>query len=978
MGQRGVRGRWTTWLVLALAAMAASCVVVPSAGAVVVPVSKHQDAGVAPVRGVSSAALRASLGATGFRIGKSSGAAGLSTNGNLDYNGGSVLHGVSPYLIFWDPAGQISSADKALFARYFADAAHDSGSSTNVFAVDRQFTDSTGFANYSQAWSSSHAITDTDPYPSAASQCTENSGFTETACLFDSQLQDEVQHLITADGLPSGFTGSAPIYFVVTPPTVNSCFGDDSTCADNFFCAYHSQSSSNTFLYADIPTLLAENDPKGCQVDGHSNIQSPNGNPLVDVAIKYMSHEDNETITDPVPPNGWVDNATGQEDGDNCNFTGPFDPGADDNPNAFLPTLGGSAGAGTLYDQLMNGNKYYTQSEWSNGDVNCEMQPTASALTPVFSAPTVVSMGSPVSLNPSGSSAAGTFSSTTWDFGDGSSHFSLGAPATVSHTFTAPGTFQAKLTVVDDFGNLATVSHQITTPLPAFTSSPSTPQSGTSVNFDGTGSSEPSGTISSYSWNFGDGSSLVSGATPSHTFAAPGVYTVALTVTDNTSHTATITHTVTVHGLPSAAFSVTTVNPVAGSPVSFDGSASSESEGTIASYSWDFGDGSALASGATPSHIYAAAGTYTVKLKVTDGFGNTSATTSHSVAVASVPAAVISVQTPHPGAGDVVSFSGASSTDTGSTITGYAWNFGDGATSTLQNPTHAYTTPGVYTVSLTITDVTLNTSTTTQSVTIHGLPTAAFSVTTARPTAGSPVSFNGSASSEPFGPIASYQWNFGDGSSGSGATPSHSYAQAGTYTAKLTVTDASSNTASTTRTVVVVSTPTAVIATSGSTFATGVAVALSGAGSTDVGSSLSSYTWAFGDGAGGSGPAISHVYSRAGTYGVRLTVVDASGATSAITKTIVVTNARITHVAVKKSKTVERLTVTASGPGSVRLGKKRFSVTKPGSITIKVRLSAAQRRKLAAGKTVKLSLKLSFVPKAGTKSSSTVRIKIKG
>ena len=160
---------------------------------------------------------------------------------------------------------------------------------------------------------------------------------------------------------------------------------------------------------------------------------------------------------------------------------------------------------------------------------------------------------------------------------------------------------------------------------------------------------------------------------------------------------------------------------------------------------------------------------------------------------------------------------------------------------------------------------------------------------------------------------------------------------------------------------------------------TGVPLALSGAGSTDAGSALSSFSWTFGDGSGGSGSAVSHVYSRAGTYSVGLTVVDASGATSTTTTTIVVANARITHVGVKKSKTVEKLTVTASGPGTVQLGKKKFSVSKPGSIlTIKVKLSSAQRRRLAAGKSVKLSLKLTFVPTAGTRSSSTVRIKIKG
>src|SRR5262249_30808758 len=149
------------------------------------------------------------------------------------------------------------------------------------YGVNRQFTDTTGFADYSQTWASDHAITDTHSYPVSSSQCTENSGFTETVCLFDSQIQAEVARVVAADGLPTGLAGSAPIYFVVTPPTVNSCF-NNSECADNVFCAYHSDFSSNSqeVLYADIPTILAQNDPKSCQVDGHTPVQAPNGNQI--------------------------------------------------------------------------------------------------------------------------------------------------------------------------------------------------------------------------------------------------------------------------------------------------------------------------------------------------------------------------------------------------------------------------------------------------------------------------------------------------------------------------------------------------------------------------------------------------------------------------------------------------------------------------------------------------------------------------
>jgi PKD repeat protein len=478
------------------------------------------------------------------RRGAASVLAGASTTGDLNYNGGPVLHGSAPYLVFWDPNSLISASEKSLLERYFADAAADSGRSSNVFGVDRQYTDSSGFANYTQAWASGHAITDTQPYPSSG-QCTENGGYSEVACLYDSQLQAEVSRLISADGLPSGLTGDAPIYFVVTPSNVNSCFSDDATCADNDFCAYHSSytDGASTVLYADIPTILAANDPKGCQYDGNSQVQTPNGNPVADVTIKYMSHEDNETITDPLGT-AWYSDSSGNEDGDNCNFYGSFNPAGGDNPNAFAPTLGGSASSGTLYDQLINSDEYYTQTEWSNGDDTCRAAPTTSAITATFTAPSVA--GTMIRLDPSASFAAGGYSSTTWSFGDGSSSFSPTGPAATGHTFTTPGTYTVTLTLVDSYGNLASTSHVVTVHAPlraAIVLGSVRTVAGSPIVFGGSSSGGTGGSV--YVWNFGDGSTGT-GAAISHTFSAPGSYAVSLAVTDSSGATATTSVRVTV------------------------------------------------------------------------------------------------------------------------------------------------------------------------------------------------------------------------------------------------------------------------------------------------------------------------------------------------------------------------------------------------------------------------------------------------
>ena len=144
--------------------------------------------------------------------------------------------------------------------------------------------------------------------------------------------------------------------------------------------------------------------------------------------------------------------------------------------------------------------------------------------------------------------------------------------------------------------------------------------------FDGSGSSDSDGSISSYSWSFGG-----SGANASHTFAGAGTYSVTLTVTDNDGATDTSTQSVTVtepaNVAPTASFTANCTDLTC----SFNASGSSDSDGSIASYSWSFGG-----SGVTASHTYGSAGTYSVTLTVTDDDGATD-TATQSVTVTEPP-----------------------------------------------------------------------------------------------------------------------------------------------------------------------------------------------------------------------------------------------------------------------------------------------------------------------------------------------------
>ena len=136
-----------------------------------------------------------------------------------------------------------------------------------------------------------------------------------------------------------------------------------------------------------------------------------------------------------------------------------------------------------------------------------------------------------------------------------------------------------------------------------------------------------------------------------------------------------------------------------GVSITFDGSGSYDTDGSIVSYDWDFGDGN-TATGVSPAHAYAQDGTYTVTLTVTDDDGATDTKTTTATVADTEPIAEFSA-TPTSGLEPLtVTFTDASTSYDG--IASWEWDFGDGGASTEQNPTHEYTEAGTYTVSLTV------------------------------------------------------------------------------------------------------------------------------------------------------------------------------------------------------------------------------------------------------------------------------------
>src|SRR6266481_825978 len=228
---------------------------------------------------------------------------------------------------------------------------------------------------------------------------------------------------------------------------------------------------------------------------------------------------------------------------------------------------------------------------------------------------TAVNFSSGGSIDPDG-----TIVSYAWNFGDtASGSNNTSGSQSPSHTYATAGPYTVTLTVTDDLGatNTATRSAAINHPPVANANGPYTGTAGTAVNFSSTGSSDPDGTIASYSWNFGDtgNNNTSSSPSPSHTYATAGPYTVTLTVTDNLGATNTATTNAAINHPPVVnAFGNDT--GTTGTAVNFISNGSSDPDGTIASYAWNFGDtGSNNTSGSpSPSHTYAAAGTYTVSL----------------------------------------------------------------------------------------------------------------------------------------------------------------------------------------------------------------------------------------------------------------------------------------------------------------------------------------------------------------------------
>ena len=446
--------------------------------------------------------------------------------------------------------------------------------------------------------------------------------------------------------------------------------------------------------------------------------------------------------------------------------------------------------------------------------------------------------------------STGIITAWAWTFAGGTPPTSNQQnPAVV---FSSPGPHQVTLLITGTSGNTNAHAETITTdPLPI--SNYTYTVDDLTMYFTNT-----SQNATSYYWDFGDGFDSFE-QDPVHTYSVAGTYLVTLTAT---SHCGSVTRTYTVTTAPAAMFSAEPTSGCATLQVNMV----NESSSNAVTYQWSFPGGAPAASNQPePTVYYSVPGVYSITLVAFNSSGSSTFTRTSYITVSTIPAPGFNFTS----TGLAVSFNNTSVNGTS-----YLWEFGDGTTSTLQNPTHTYANGGTYTVKLTTTNACGSTSIT-KTVSLIPAPEASFTTSGSPGCAPQTVTFTNTSIG-----ATSFNWSF------PGATPPAStdtspvvvYDQPGTYTATLVAIN-TSGTDTATATIQIGTVPGA-----------GFSSSTSGLVATFTNSTTNgtSYSWDFGDGSTGTETDPTHSYTADGVYTVVLTATNACGS-STVTQTVTIT-----------------------------------------------------------------------------------------
>ncbi|MEM6263122.1 MAG: PKD domain-containing protein [Bacteroidota bacterium] len=463
-----------------------------------------------------------------------------------------------------------------------------------------------------------------------------------------------------------------------------------------------------------------------------------------------------------------------------------------------------------------------------------------------------------------------------WDFGNGQAS-TLANPSGI--VYNAPGTYTVQLISTDVLGCSDTTTRIIevfTPPIVDLVADDSLGCSDKTVRF--TDRTQTNYSISNWTWSFGDGTGAAI-QNPTHTYLNDGVYSVTLRVEDVNGCVDSATRANYIRlSHPVANFTSSDALSCPGTAVSFIDQSIPDT--TLISWAWNFGDGG-VDSVQNPQHIYPNPGSYTVQLIVTNLFGCADTIAKvDTIDVHQPPMAGIAlVDTANcvPFAAEFID----STRLTSSPITGWFWDFGDGNTSLAQNPTHTYTTPGIYRVMLVVTDALTCTDTTFLDVEAFGLPVANFIASDSLGCAGLTTTFSDQSSGP--APVVAWNWDFGDGNGSVGSAPTHTYTRDGLFTVGLVVTDANGcQDAISKADYIRLTRPVADFEPSMAQTCPATLVTFQDRTLADT--TLVNWQWDFGNGTTGTGPSPTQAYTSPGSYTVTLVVTNLFGCSDTVSK----------------------------------------------------------------------------------------------
>lgn len=487
--------------------------------------------------------------------------------------------------------------------------------------------------------------------------------------------------------------------------------------------------------------------------------------------------------------------------------------------------------------------------------------------------------------------SVGAIGAFYWDFGDGTNSGFSSTYATIKHVYQKAGSYNVTLKVKDMNGCVITAAQQapvvVYGPTAAFSNPAGTClQKRGAITFNDMSATDGSHAIAKWDWSFGDNNTQSYTTGPfAHAYAAVGIYTVVLKVTDTYGCSDSIIkgNAVTITN-PKAAFTLSDTLRCSSNNISFI----NQSSGSSLTYAWSFGDGQ-QSTQPSPVHSYASEGVYNVALAIKDVFGCTDSAYKTNALTVANPHASFNLLDTFISCPPLI----VSPQNTSQAYRSSYWDFKDGTSSILTNPEHAYVQGGLYKLTLIVTGYGACVDSASRLVTVKG-PSGTLSYS---PLAGCNtlnVAFKATTKN-----TSTLAWDFGDGTvlQTMDSLVSHTYDSYGRYVPRIVLIDSANCKVS------IFTNDTIRVAGISANMALGLQKGCDSSLVTYKDSSavfydqITSYTWTTGDGVTLTGNNASHYYKTTGTYNVNLTVATASGCSSTVTKSFGVQVYKSPHAA---------------------------------------------------------------------------------